>query len=544
LNYTVHYLIIKDEENNNIEIHSRWFMKNTKVIVSKGKVEEYAGDLLVILVAKNEDGTYDADESIRSLLESLGQYSEFSGKLDEQLQLYPPYSLSLEKLKCSRLLLLGLGCVASLRDIDEKKELLRSVGGAISTQCEKLKVVNVGICISEYKGLSEVVLGECLCEGVLLGDYRFLKYKTKSEDNSNYQGLKRIELVATRQLSAIRRSGVKAGNCAKSVIMARDMANEPGNGWTPSHFANFALEIASKHDLRCTVFEKKDMLDLGMGGIIAVNKGSEELPKVVILEYEPERIGETILLVGKGLTFDSGGVSLKPAQGMMDMKYDMCGGAAVLAAMDAVAREKPAVKVVAIVPATDNMPGGNALKPGDIITQFGGMTTEIESTDAEGRLILADALAYGIETFHPNCVIDLATLTGSVVTALGHHYAGLMSNSGVLADMLITIGKSCGEPLWRLPLGEAYSKQIKSQVADIKNTGGKPAGCLTAAEYLHHFVGKTPWAHLDIAGTAWNFTEKTYIPKGPSGFGVRILIEFIRRWENLKLSNALQPKNS
>ena len=518
-----------------IEIHSRCYMKNTKVIVSKGKVEEYTGDLLVILVAQKEEGDYDVDDSIRPFLQSFKHYSEFSGKNDEQMQLYPPYGSLLEKFKCSRLLFLGLGCVVSLSDINEKKELLRSIGGAIAIQCEKLKVLTVGICASRFNGLSEISFGEYLCEGILLGDYRFLKYKTTKIEKQSYQGLAKIELLASSQQRAIRRSTVRAVNCAKSTIMARDMANEPGNNWTPSHFANFALAVAKRFDLRCTVFEKKDMLDLGMGGIIAVNQGSSEAPKVVILEYEPRQMGETILLVGKGLTFDSGGVSLKPAQGMMDMKYDMCGGAAVLAAMDAIAREKPEVKVVAVVPATDNMPGGNALKPGDIITQFSGITTEIESTDAEGRLLLADALAYGIETFRPNCVIDLATLTGSVVMALGHHFAGLMSNNEALAEILITIGKSCGEPLWRLPLGDAYSKQIKSQIADIKNTGGKTAGCITAAEYLHHFVGKTPWAHLDIAGTAWNFTEKTYIPKGPSGFGVRILIEFIRQWESKKL---------
>ena len=177
------------------------------------------------------------------------------------------------------------------------------------------------------------------------------------------------------------------------------------------------------------------------------------------------------------------------------------------------------------------MINGGALKPGDIITQFGGVTTEIESTDAEGRLLLADALAYGIEKFAPVCVIDLATLTGSMIFALGHHYCGFMSNDDRLAEKLLGIGKFCSEPLWRMPLDETYKKQLKSEVADLKNTGGKPAGCVTAAEYLHHFVGNTPWAHLDIAGTAWNFTEKSYVPKGPSGFGVRILLELVRTWK-------------
>jgi leucyl aminopeptidase len=275
-----------------------------------------------------------------------------------------------------------------------------------------------------------------------------------------------------------------------------------------------------------------------MGGILAVNKGSEEPPKLVILEYNPEKYTDTVLLVGKGLTFDSGGISLKPAKGMMDMKYDMCGGAAVLAAVEAIAREKLKVKVVALVPSTDNMAGGGAVKPGDIITHYGGITSEIENTDAEGRLILADALVYGIEKFQPTCVIDLATLTGAVIIALGHHYSGLLSNNDRLAEKLLEAGQVCGEPLWRLPLGKMFAKQLESKVADTKNTGGRPAGCITAAEYLHQFVGEVPWAHLDIAGTAWDFTEKSYIPKGPSGVGVRTLIELFRRWEKGALTKA------
>ena len=310
------------------------------------------------------------------------------------------------------------------------------------------------------------------------------------------------------------------------------MANEPGNGWTPSHFARYARRLAKKHTLKCRVLNKKEMIDLGMGGLVAVNQGSKEPPKLIILEYRPETKAETILLVGKGLTFDSGGISLKPASGMMDMKYDMCGGAAVLSAMETIAKEKPQVGVVAMIPSTDNLSGSNALKPGDVITHYGGITSEVENTDAEGRLILADSLAYGIEQYKPSCVVDLATLTGAVVIALGHHHTGVLSNNDQLVEQLTGAGAACGEPLWRLPLGEEYSKQIESRVADIKNTGGRHAGSITAAAYLEKFVGDVPWAHLDIAGTAWDFTEKTYIPKGPSGVGVRTLIEFVRCWKN------------
>jgi leucyl aminopeptidase len=216
---------------------------------------------------------------------------------------------------------------------------------------------------------------------------------------------------------------------------------------------------------------------------------------------------------------------------MQDMKYDMCGGAAVLTAMRVIGQERPNVGVVAIVPATENMGGSAAVKPGDIIVHYGGITSEIVNTDAEGRMILADALAYGIEKYSPCCVIDLATLTGAVIVALGHHYTGILGNDDELAGRLIKAGKMSGEPLWRLPLGSEYSKQIESEVADIKNTGGKSAGTITAAAYLQKFIKETPWAHLDIAGTAWEFTEKSYIPKGPAGICTRTLINLVRNWQ-------------
>jgi leucyl aminopeptidase len=506
-------------------------MNTTKLVVSHKKMENYAGELLVHLIGRDGHGALVGDEPFRPIIDSLAGYREFAGKKDELLLLYQPFGSMAQQVQFQRLLLVGLGNWDTIADLSEKYELLRIAGGAIATQCKACKVTTVGISLLPLAGVSVAEVAEYLSEGILLGDYRFNKYKTKCKEEDTYQGLKKIDLLLPGNTSALRRSAVKAGNSAYSVKVARDMANEPGNGWTPSHFANYAVDIAKTHNLHCTILEKKDMVDLGMGGILAVNKGSEEPPKVVILEYSPEKYKETILFVGKGLTFDSGGVSLKPAQGMMDMKYDMCGGAAVLAALETIGREKPPVRVVAIVPTTDNMAGGGAFKPGDVVTHYGGITTEIESTDAEGRLILADALAYGIEKFQPDFAIDLATLTGSMIMALGHHYAGLMSNNDKLSDKLIAAGKICSEPLWRMPMGEMYYKQLKSQIADIKNTGGKPAGCITAAEYLQQFVGKTPWAHLDIAGTAWNFTEKSYIPKGPSGFGVRLLIELIRRWD-------------
>ncbi len=507
-------------------------MKSTKLAVLKKNLEEYKGDLLVVLVTLDKNGALIAEPPVRPLLDSLTEYKEFSGKKDEYLQLYPPFGPLAGRLKCRRLLLVGLGCLTDVADTDDRNEVLRGAGGIIAGQCKSCKAASVGIALPVLAELTDIAMSQFLSEGILLGDYQFLKYKTPKKDEDSYSGLAKIEFLAESHHAALRRGLAKGSNGAFAAITARDMANEPGNGWTPAHFAGYALKLAKDFQLTCTILEKSDIIKLGMGGIVAVNQGSEEPPKLVILDYAPSQYRETVLLVGKGLTFDSGGISLKPAQGMMEMKYDMCGGAAVLSAMEVIGREKPKVRVVAIVPATDNMAGGGAVKPGDIITHYGGITAEIENTDAEGRLVLADALAYGIEKFTPACVIDLATLTGAVIIALGHHYCGLMSNNERLAEKLIAAGRACGEPLWRLPLGEVYVKQIKSQVADIKNTGGKPAGSITAAEYLHQFVGKVPWAHLDIAGTAWDFTEKSYIPKGPSGFGVRTLTELLRRWED------------
>lgn len=510
-------------------------MKSTKVFVSKNADQNYSGDLLVSMITVNEKGTIYGPANIMAMLKTFGKLEEFSGKKGESLLLYPPFSGVIEPLKCKRLLLLGLGKVDDTIDIDQLRELMRSTGGLIAEQCKKSHAANVCISLQTIKGLKRTFTAEYLIEGVLLGDYNFYKYKKEKSDKKKYPGLKKIILSSSAQISAIKSSFKDAVRGASSANGARDMANEPGNGWTPSNFSRYAKRLAKKNNIKCTVINKPEMKKLGMGGLLAVNQGSNEPPKLIIMEYKPASKADTILLVGKGVTFDSGGISLKPAAGMMDMKYDMCGGAAVLSAMEAIAREKPATGVVAIIPATDNLAGSSAVKPGDVITHYGGITSEIENTDAEGRLILADAMAYGIEKFKPTCVVDLATLTGAIIIALGHHYTGILSNNDLLVKCLIKAGSVCGEPLWRLPLGEEYQKQIESKVADIKNTGGKSAGSITAAAYLQKFVGDTPWAHLDIAGTAWNFTKKSYVPDGPSGIGVRTLIEFVRHWKGGQL---------
>ncbi|MBB5346416.1 leucyl aminopeptidase [Desulfoprunum benzoelyticum] len=504
-------------------------MDTTKFSVSGKDIAVYSGDLLVICMVQPEQGLPSCDERLRPLVINALELGDFKGKMEETLVLYPDPAMAIA-FSARRIMLAGMGKIATSADPGDLKETCRIVGGNIARHCARIQAGSIMISLPTLFPLEPGGVAESLAEGVVLGDYRFRKYKTEDKNEQPYPGLKKVVFHTSSRTGEVRKGVERGERAARAANAARDMANEPGSGWTPSRFGEYAQGLADRMAMQVTILEKEDMQRLGMGGILAVSRGSAEPPKMVILQYRPDQPAETILLVGKGLTFDSGGVSLKPATGMQDMKYDMCGGAAVLSAMQVIGEERPDVGVVAIIPATENMGGGAAVKPGDIIAHYGGVTSEIVNTDAEGRLILADALAYGIEKFSPCCVIDLATLTGAVIIALGHHYTGILGNNDELTERVREAGRCSGEPMWRLPLGPEYSKQIESEVADIKNTGGKPAGTITAAAYLQKFVQDVPWVHLDIAGTAWEFTEKSYIPKGPSGIGTRSLIELIRNW--------------
>ncbi len=509
-------------------------MDTTKLIVTTSKKEKYSGDLLIYCIAQPIKGTIKGVSGIWPALQKGCDLGDFSGKCGERLLLYPGAAAGASHYKTKRLAIIGMGKISYKNTNSDLREKLRRVGGHIAHLAKDVKAAKVMVCLPKIKNMENAQGAECLVEGVLLGDYRFLKYKSPDKKEPAYHGIKEIKIHTDHSPAAVRKGVRRAKSAAYAARCARDMANEPGNGWTPRQFAEYARKLAESYSMKCNILEKRDMKRLKMGGILGVNQGSSTPPKMVILEYIAKKKAPTLLMVGKGLTFDSGGVSLKPAVGMQDMKYDMCGGAAVLSLMQAVGEEKPGVNVVAIVPATDNMSGSSALKPGDIIRHYNSVTSEIINTDAEGRLVLADALAYGIKKFKPDCVVDLATLTGAVIVGLGHHYTGLLSNNDELVESLKKAGEASGEPLWRLPLGVEYTKQIESKVADIKNTGGKAAGTSTAAAYLEKFVGDTPWAHLDIAGTAWDFTEKSYVPKGPSGIGVRTLLEMVRSWPGKK----------
>ena len=478
------------------------------ISVTSIKPEKFRGDLLVYYAIQRKEKIPLCEDRAQKLIKPAWKSGDFLGKTGETLLLYTGH-LELSQsggIASKRILVVGLG--EKKESADDMCEQLRIAGGTIAGKARTCKAKEVMVVLPEMKEGTTADVAEAMSEGLILGNYSFDKYKKPDEDRTT--PVQSFYLTGLGSASSLRR-GMKLGRLmAQAACKARDMANEPGNVWTAEKFAHYGRMLGRKYKLKCRVIEKPTMKKLGMGGILAVNQGSATPPKLVILEYISNKKNPTLMIVGKGLTFDSGGVSLKPAAGMEDMKYDMCGGAAAITAMQVVGQEQPRnVNVIALVPTTDNMSGGAAVKPGDIITHFGGKTSEIINTDAEGRLILADALAYGIKTYSPEAVVDLATLTGAVIIGLGHHKTGLLSNNDTLAKRLLSAGERAGEPFWRLPLGPEYSKQLESKVADIKNTGGRPAGTITAAAYLQEFVGETPWAHCDIAGTAWGFTEKS-----------------------------------
>lgn len=497
--------------------------------------EEFAGDLLVYLVEEgNERLPGETDSLVNRVLYRIKEQGDFKAEKEEVFLFYSGLTGEESELATTRVLYVGLGKQDD--SVGGRLEQLRVAGGVVAAQGCKAKASEVLVVLPKEFVLSPTEIAESVTEGLLLGNYQFNHYKTDEKALEKTKAVKTFFLHHGGLSSTAVRRGMNRGKIlADAACSARDMANQPGNGWTSADFADYAKRAAKKNKLKCRVLEKPALKKLGMGGILGVNQGSAEPPRLVALEYRTDRKNPTVMLVGKGLTFDSGGISLKPAAGMEDMKYDMCGGAAVITAMKAIAEDEPAgVNVIGLIPTTDNMSGSAALKPGDIITHYGGKTSEIINTDAEGRLILADALAYGIETYAPEAVIDLATLTGAVIIGLGHHRTGLIANNDELAQRLLEAGERSGELLWRLPIGPEYRKQIDSQVADIKNTGGKSAGTITAACYLQEFVGEVPWAHLDIAGTAWNYTEKSYVPKGPSGICTRTLVNLLRHWKPLE----------
>lgn len=444
---------------------------------------------------------------------------DFEGKEGDVLFLYA--SGQPEK----RIALLGLG---SQEEITVEK--FRRAYSAITKSCRKKKISGINVIVPDCSSLSKADLIVGVVEGLLLSNYVFnnLKHDAIKEDKTVL--LEKITLIGgSKQELAI---AEKCATICHAVDLTRDLVNGNADDVTPQHLAAVAqgLSKTCKH-VKTTVFDKKRIEKEKMGLLLAVNRGSCRDPAFIIVEYKgnPKSSDHTVI-VGKGITFDTGGLNLKPTGSMETMKCDMAGAAAALGIIQAAASLELKVNVTAVIASTENSLGSKSYKPGDVYSGYSGKTVEIGNTDAEGRLVLADALAYSVDHLKPARIIDLATLTGAVEVALGNEATGLLSNNDVLADLLIRYGCETNERVWRLPLYEEYKEQLKSDVADIKSTGGRAGGCITAAIFLHEFVGKTPWAHLDIAGTAFLSEGKRYSPKHGTGVGVRLLIAFL---ENL-----------
>jgi len=481
----------------------------TKVVV----VSEAEGNL-VIPVFKKDDGVELASrigEELEEAVKKLGG-REFKGDLEEV------YSVPVERGGVERLILAGLG---ERKDFDLDK--VRRAYGKAAAKADEMKLDSITLILpsAEIAGKSVGELAGAAVEGCLLALYRFEEYKSEKKELA----LREIKVAAGKEAEESVDRTVKI---CEGVRVARDIANTPGSDCTPDKFAELAEKAVKGLGIRFRVYGMKELEEMRMGGIVNVGRGSSHEPKLIELEYDGGR-KDTYVVAGKAVTFDSGGISLKSRERMEEMKYDKSGGAAVIGILVAAALLKLPIKLIGLIPVAENMPGGNAYKPGDIVRFRNGKTAEIISTDAEGRLILADALAYGSEK-KPKAMIDLATLTGACIVALGNHASGLFTDNDELAEKLIESGERTGERVWRLPLWKPYYDQLKSDVADVKNVGGYAGGAITAAAFLSNFVKDTAWAHLDIAGTAWiqeQSERKSYASKGATGVGVRLIIDYL-----------------
>ncbi len=444
---------------------------------------------------------------------------EITGKENETAY----FQVNSGKLKFKRLLLIGCGERSSY-----KATQVTQMAGTATRFLRAKNIQNIAIA---PRGENDVErLAQTVIVGAVMGLFEPDKYRTKDKEKREINSVTVVIEGADRK--AIQRGADRGLIIGESINFTRDMANEPGAYMTPTIMADRAKKVAKDYGLSFDVLDQKQMEKLGMGSLLGVARGSEEPPKLIIMKYEPSRLrgkkDGLLALVGKGVTFDSGGISLKPGENMELMKYDMTGAATVIGTMRAIAQLKPSVPVLGVAPCTENLPSGKATKPGDVLKAMTGKTIEVINTDAEGRLILADAIAYA-KKLGATKIIDMATLTGAVSIALGDVNTAILGTDQDLIDEVIASGVEVGEKFWQLPLDKEYTNQIKSDIADIKNIGGKKAGTITAAAFLKEFAEETPWAHLDIAGTAWGDPATSFRSKGPTGVAVRTLVEFIER---------------
>jgi leucyl aminopeptidase len=489
-----------------------------EIKVIAGDITKIEADAIVVNLFEGAhqlgDATAAVDKALDGAISSLISRGRIKGKFGEVNIVH-----TFGKLPAGTVAIAGLG-----KRQDFTVDKIRGVAGEFCRALRKLNCHKIATILhgAGIGGVEPEASAEAIAEGVILGLYSFTKYK-----RPEYEDIEEMLIMAREkeQVPVLEPAISKGKAVAQVTNLARDMVNEPANYMTPSQMAETAREIASKYNLELKVFDREDMETMGMGAVLGVAQGSNQPPKLITLSYKgDERSQKTMGFLGKGITFDSGGISIKASEGMDEMKGDMAGAAAVMAALGAIAQLKPKINVTAIIPATENLPSGTALKPGDVLKAMNGKTVEVISTDAEGRLILADALSYA-QKLGLSPLIDLATLTNACRIALGTLYSGLFGNNQDWIDRVLKAAARTGERMWQMPMPEEYREQNKSEIANIKNTGNRYGGAITAALFLAEFVDNTPWVHIDIAGPRLSNKESGYTVKGATGFGVRTLVE-------------------
>jgi leucyl aminopeptidase len=498
-----------------------------EIRVEKGNAEKYSCELLLLFSFEFpeplEGPIKNVDLEWRGFISSLINQGDFKGELFERKLFYTQGALP-----AKRVLLTGLGKRGEF-DLEKWRGTASKAGQYI----RDAGIKKFAFPIKKFDSFSEEGLAESFITGLFLGTYQYNELKTLEREK-----IKKIEEVILLGETAGEMKSLNKGTetgriVSEAVCMARDLVNGPSNKITPTLLSEKAEQIVKDHGMEIQVLDVSEAEAMGMGAYTAVARGSQEPAKFIILEYNKGKGFDTIALVGKGITFDSGGISIKPADGMDRMKDDMSGAAAVLAMMQAVSKLQIPLHLVGIIPATENLPSGKAYKPGDVLKTLSGQTVEVISTDAEGRLILSDALTYSLR-YQPKAIIDLATLTGACVIALGDYVIGLLGNNDPLLKRIEEASGKTGEKVWSLPLWDEYFEYLKSDVADFKNVGTRAAGAIIGGIFLSKFVEKIPWVHLDIAGPAFIEKERPYVPKGGTGVGVRLVIQLLRDWKQVK----------
>ncbi|MBK6856964.1 MAG: leucyl aminopeptidase [Microthrixaceae bacterium] len=480
-----------------------------QIEVRPGDLATHDGGVVVVLCLQGGE--------LPSALVGLVEEADFSAAPNQTVVAYPRGAVA-----ARRVVLVGLGPADAL---DE--EGIRQAAASAIRAARPFGEASVVVSVPGDLAVSGARLGEALATGLELGAYRFLRHRTNLTDNESFE----VESVVLLSDDAAMAEGVATGQAlARGVILARDLVNTPGAMKTPPQLADQAVALGERNPaVSVTVLDEVALADQGFGGILAVGTGSDSPPRFIIMEYGADLEGvPTICLVGKGLTFDSGGLNIKPADGMLWMKNDMGGSAAVFGAMQVVAELGLPIHVVGLVPSAENMPSGRSYRPGDIVTTLSGTTIEILNTDAEGRVILSDGLHYA-QRYQPDAIIELSTLTGAVIVALANHASGLMATDQALADGVLAAGQASGDRAWQLPLWDDYREMVKAENADLKNLAGPAGGSITAGAFLAHFAGDFPFVHLDIAGTAWiDAPKKPYMASGGTGAGVGIVTRYLR----------------